>query len=99
MTAAVNVSSEWSTGYCANLSITNNNSAGAESWTAVINMNGGRIYTSWNGNFSGTSGSITVSAAVWNAAVAAGQTVEVAGFCAERYNGATATVVSAAGTY
>lgn len=92
---AVKVTSDWGTGYCANIAVTNNAGSATKAWTLQLNMNGGSIYTKWNGNFSG----VTVTNVGWNGVVNPGQTIASTGFCANRNGGGTASVVSASGTF
>jgi hypothetical protein len=57
----------------------------AVGFTVTLNMNGTTVYTSWNGNFSGPSGTVTVTPAFdWNRILEPGETDTSIGFCANR---------------
>jgi hypothetical protein len=96
LTATLPVTSNWGTGYCVNLAITNNGSAATSSWTAVVNTNQSTTYVSWNGVFTGTSGAITIRPVSFNSVIQPGQTITSVGFCANRNPGTNnlPTVVS-----
>jgi cellulase/cellobiase CelA1 len=94
------VTSNWNGGYCVNVAVTNSGTAASTSWSAVINMQQSTMYSSWNGNFSGASGSITSTPLSWNAVIQPGETITSIGFCANRNPGTNnlPTVVTATGS-
>jgi len=100
VTADFTVTNDWTSGYCVNLDITNASPNATTSWSVTINTNGGAIYTSWNGNLSGDTGSVTITPVDWNGVIASGQTNSSVGFCLNR-NGSTgyATVEAASGSF
>jgi cellulase/cellobiase CelA1 len=94
--AAIILTNDWGTGYCANIEVSNNAGSATTSWTVELDMAGSAIYTSWSGNFYCN---VTVGNAPWNGAIGSGQSIASAGFCANRNGGGTASVVSATGTF
>jgi hypothetical protein len=99
--AALTFSTDWGGGYCAVLNVLNPSAASISGWSAVINTNQSTIYTSWNGNFSASSGSVSiVPNQSTNLAIPAHATDSSIGFCANRNNansGLLPFVVSSAG--
>jgi hypothetical protein len=99
---ALQITSDWGSGYCASLSVTNNAPVAALTWTVGINLNGATTYTTNSGTFSGTSGAVTITPLAFNRSIAAFSTDASIGFCANRPapgSGALPSVVSAAGTF
>jgi hypothetical protein len=96
LSATLPVTSNWGTGYCVNLAITNNGTAATSTWTAIVNTNQSSIYVSWNATFSALSGPVTIRPLNWNSVIAPGQTITSVGFCANRNPGTNnlPTVVS-----
>jgi cellulase/cellobiase CelA1 len=94
------VTSNWGTGYCVNVAVTNTGNAASITWSAVINTQQSTIYTSWNGTFSGSSGQVTVRPLSWNSIIQPGETITSIGFCANRNPGTNnvPTVVSVTGS-
>jgi hypothetical protein len=99
LSAALPMTANWGSGYCVNVAVTNNGTVASSSWTVVVNTQQSSMYTSWDGNFSGVSGQVTVTSVPANAVIQPGQT-QSAGFCANRNSGTNnnPTVVSATGT-
>ena len=102
-TAALNVTGDWVGGHCAAVVVTNHASTATTGWSVVLDMNGTSTYTIWNGNFTGQTGTVTVTpGAPWNMTIAPGATNDTVGFCANRAVSASnviASVVSASATY
>jgi hypothetical protein len=66
---------DWGYGYCLEILVTNSTSTATTNWEAEFDVQDGTIYTTWNGNFSGTTGVITVTPTIpEGAALAAGAT-------------------------
>src|SRR5262249_17214877 len=97
------ITTDWGGGYCAALQVTNNAAVPTTNWSTVVNLNNTTTYTTWNGNFTGTSGTITITpAAAFNQAVPPRVTDGSVGFCANRNvanSGTLPIVVSASGSY
>ncbi|HWP09310.1 MAG TPA: cellulose binding domain-containing protein [Polyangiaceae bacterium] len=95
------VDSDFGSGYCVHLSVTNAADDPTTDWTASFNTNQSTIYSSWGGTFSATSGAITVTLPeepVLDAAETDGST----GFCANRSvpsSGSLPFVLSGTGSY
>jgi mannose/cellobiose epimerase-like protein (N-acyl-D-glucosamine 2-epimerase family) len=79
--ATIQQTNSWSSGYCANVDVTNLGSVSVSTWTVVIELNQASIYTSWNGTFSGSGSRETITPVGWNATVAPGA-VQSFGYCA-----------------
>jgi len=90
--ANLTISSQWSTGYCANLSFTNQSLAPV-AWEVILNLGNSTITSSWNGTFSGSQGAIGVSGAGWNNVIQPGASLHSLGFCAQRPVGGTTAVI------
>jgi cellulase/cellobiase CelA1 len=92
----------WTTGYCMTISVRNNSTRPTTNYTVTLNMNGSTmdVNNRWNGNFIGTTGTVTVTPLSWHAVIGPGQIDAQMGFCASRApNGPVATVVSTTGTF
>lgn len=81
-TPGVTITNDWGTGYCATLTVTNNTPS-AITWQVTVAVEG-TITNLWNGTFTQTGSTITVSGVEWNAVLQAGQTTNSVGFCAAR---------------
>ena len=95
------MTNDWGSGYCGTLDVTNNASEPTISWEVTLNTLQSSLYTSWNADFSDSSGSVAVTPLAWNSVIAPGATDSSVGFCAERSAGSsdTAVVEGATGTY
>jgi cellulase/cellobiase CelA1 len=97
------VTSNWPGGYCVTLEVTNGASIPTANWSVSLNTNAAAIYTSWNGNFSGSSGVIAVTPAFpWNQVIPASATNTSVGFCANRTvpgSGTLPIILGASGTF
>jgi hypothetical protein len=100
ITVTLPVTSNFGTGYCVNVAVTNSGTRASTTWSALINTQQSTIYTNWNGGFSGASGQVTVTPLSWNAVIQPGQTMTSIGFCANRNPGTNnlPTVVSVTGS-
>jgi len=72
---------DWGSGYCANVTVSNTSSVASTSWTLGINLNQAKMSSAWNCQFSGNSGSVSVTPAAFNSALAPGASATF-GFCA-----------------
>ena len=81
VTPSVAVTNDWGTGYCATLTVTNN-TASAVTWQVTFAVRG-TINNLWNGTFTQSGGSATVSGVSWNAVLQPGQSTNSVGFCAQ----------------
>ena len=101
--AALQITTDWGSGFCAALTVINNAFVPTLNWSVNININAATTYTTWNGNFSGNTGPVTVSpAAAFNQVVAPGASDNSIGFCANRASpgsGALPSITAASGQY
>jgi cellulase/cellobiase CelA1 len=81
VTPSVAVTNDWGTGYCATLTVTNN-TASAVTWQVTFPVRG-TINNLWNGTFTQSGGSVTVSGVSFNAVLPPGQSTNSVGFCAQ----------------
>jgi poly(hydroxyalkanoate) depolymerase family esterase len=66
----------WNTGLTSNLTITNTGSSALNGWSLNFTLPGGQVITSsWNATYAPTSGAVTATNAVFNAAIAPGASV------------------------
>jgi endoglucanase len=81
-TVAYSVTSQWSSGFQGSVVITNGSSA-TSSWTLTFDFPGGQKVTQgWNGSWSQSGTTVTVSNASWNGTIGTGASVS-AGFLAD----------------
>jgi len=70
------VSSQWSGGFNAVISIKNTGSAAINGWTLRFSFPGNQVLTSyWNGNFTQSGNAVTITNASWNGSIAAGSSL------------------------
>lgn len=81
-TASVAINNDWGAGYCAILTVANNTPS-AITWHVTVTVQG-TITSLWNGTYTQTGSSVTVSGVEWNAVLQPGQSTSSAGFCAAR---------------
>jgi hypothetical protein len=85
------VTTDWGTGYCVELRITNPNSTPTTDWSASFNTNGTTIYDAWSVNRTASTGSITMTPSEpWARVIPAGGHSYSLGFCANRPAGSSA---------
>ena len=77
----LSITSDWGTGYCANVNVSNPGQAPASSWRAQLDTRQSRITNAWNAKFSGVSGQLTVTPIPDTEKIAAGASINF-GFCA-----------------
>ena len=78
---AVSVTSDWGSGYCANIDITNNGASNSE-WTVTVPIEG-NVSSLWNATWVQEGELLTVEGVSWNRTLAPGGSVQV-GYCAVR---------------
>ena len=85
---------DWGTGFTGNVSITNSGSAALTTWTLTWNYAGNQqLNQSWNGNYTQSGHTVTITNASWNGTIAAGSTLTGIGFNAG-YSGTNASPAS-----
>jgi cellulase/cellobiase CelA1 len=80
--ASYAISNEWSTGYCANVTVKNNGNATA-TWSGSMKVQG-KISQMWNAVWSQTADTVTFSGPAWQNTLSAGASYTSAGFCANK---------------
>jgi hypothetical protein len=91
LTGSFIVTTDWGTGYCVELRITNPNSSPTTDWSATFNTNNATIYDDWNVNRTASTGSVTMTPSEpWARVIPAGGTSNSLGFCANRTSGGSA---------
>ncbi len=80
VTTAVQVTTDWGAGYCANV-VVSSTSASPVTWTVNVPVANGKVTTLWEANYSVAGNTITATGKPWNATVKAGQSATF-GFCA-----------------
>jgi hypothetical protein len=99
--ADLNIFTDWGTGYCADLLLTNNGDAPTTDWTVVLDTDDTDLYQYWNAQPISGTGTHIVSPIGWNNVINPGSTINAMGFCAGR-TGSPSTmpaVVSAEGYF
>jgi hypothetical protein len=88
LNASFLVTTDWGTGYCVELRITNPGSTPTTDWSAAFSTNGTTIYDAWNVNRTASTGSVTMTPSQpFARVIAAGGTSNSLGFCANRPSG------------
>jgi cellulase/cellobiase CelA1 len=82
LTAAITITSEWTTGYCADVVVTNT-SAQSVDWALRIPVSG-QVSTLWNATYQQTDNHLDLAGQDWNRKLAPGQSTQSVGFCANR---------------
>jgi poly(hydroxyalkanoate) depolymerase family esterase len=81
-TPTVIITNDWGNGYCATLVVLNNTGSPI-TWQVSITIQG-IITNLWNGTYTQTGSTVTVSGVEWNAVLQPGQSTNSVGFCAAR---------------
>ncbi len=76
--------SNWGSGYCGEFSITNTGPGDTYFWELTYNPNNSTVNSAWNGEFAFTNPLYSVLAEDWNSFIAAGDTENDIGFCADK---------------
>jgi hypothetical protein len=100
VSATIATQTDWGAGYCQVLTVTNNTTATIAGWSVVVNIGASTITQLWNGTFSPSTGTVTISSQFAWQALDPGASTAQTGFCANRNvanNGAIGSVVSASG--
>ena len=82
VTSDVAINSDWGSGYCANLVLTNT-SAEPQTWNLELEVEGA-ISSLWGANWSQSGSTLAVSGLNWNGTLQPGQSNNSVGFCATR---------------
>lgn len=79
--ATIATSSDWGSGYCANVTVSNAGTSATTSWTIVINLNQATVSSLWSANKTVSGSMLTVTPLSYNAAIGAGSSAGF-GYCA-----------------
>ncbi|WP_437717716.1 cellulose binding domain-containing protein [Sorangium sp. So ce448] len=86
MSAELSYQSQWSTGYCANVTVKNMSSRPSTSWGLSIALNGATTVSSWNARITQSNGQLNATNESYNGSLAAASAGAAAsttwGFCA-----------------
>jgi cellulase/cellobiase CelA1 len=80
-TAAIDLQSDWGTGYCANVRLSNNGTAPIIDWTVELELDESTVNNLWSGTFTTSGSRISVQPLSWNSTIASGGWTDF-GFCA-----------------
>jgi endoglucanase len=80
---ASNLQSDWQTGFCVSMLVTNQGSASVRDWQVTFQMNQAAINNSWNGNFQPQGSNYVVTPMDWGRVIEPGQSRDL-GFCANK---------------
>lgn len=78
------IDSDWSTGFCGTLTITNNGATNVSSWEVTMAHNDSTITSSWSGNFLLSSPNYIITNLAWNNIILASGNVTGIGFCSNK---------------
>lgn len=82
--ATLAITADWTSGYCASVSVANTSTVKAIGWTVQVPNIQGTVTSFWNGKHSMDGATMTISGPDWSRDLAAGATNSDAGFCATR---------------
>lgn len=101
VSAALAISTDWGSGYCAVLTVTNASATPTSDWLVTLDLGASTIYTSWNAERTGVTGVLELSPAFsWNQVISPGESTNSVGFCADRaVPGVLPTLLSASATF
>ena len=80
---ASNMQSDWQTGFCLDLQVTNQGKSKVRDWQVKFQMNQAAINNSWNGNFKSQGSDYVVTPLDWGRVIEPGESREL-GFCANK---------------
>jgi endoglucanase len=78
-----NMHSDWQSGFCVSMQVTNQGPASVRDWQVRFQMNQAAINNSWNGNFLPQGSQYVVTPMDWGRVIEPGQSREL-GFCANK---------------
>ncbi|HEU4852801.1 MAG TPA: glycosyl hydrolase family 18 protein [Telluria sp.] len=83
LSATYAISNDWGSGYCANVTVTNSGKTSATDWSVAMTVQG-TISSLWNGKYTQSASTVTLSGPDWSRNLAAGAQYKDIGFCANR---------------
>lgn len=78
-----NMQSDWQSGFCISMMVSNSGSAPVQDWQVTFQMNQASINNSWNGNFQPQGTQYVVTPLDWGKVIEPGQSRDL-GFCANK---------------
>lgn len=81
--ATLSVLSEWQTGWCAQVTLTNYAATPTNSWTVEVDVQESELTSQWSANFSNDGSSYTATNVAWNGRIPSTQSTNF-GFCANK---------------
>jgi len=81
LSATLTLQSQWGSGYCANIAISNGGTKTSSSWSVTVALNGSVFGNGWNAQLTQGAGQLTGSNLTYNGAIAPGAATSW-GFCA-----------------
>ncbi|GAB3412073.1 glycosyl hydrolase family 18 protein [Massilia agilis] len=84
LTSTVKITADWTSGYCANIAVTNTTSSKVYSWAVDVPNIQGTITSLWSGKYTMNGTTMHLSGPDWNKDLAAGATNSDVGYCATR---------------
>jgi hypothetical protein len=81
--ATLSLTSQWDTGWCAEVVITNHTGSSTNSWTVDFDVNESSVYALWNAEFANTGSLYTATNLSWNGRIPATESVRF-GLCADK---------------
>ncbi|HEY3498784.1 MAG TPA: cellulose binding domain-containing protein, partial [Polyangiaceae bacterium] len=100
VSASLTVTADWGTGYCATVNATNVGATATTTWSVVFTTGPAVIYSSFEGTFTASSGTVSVTpTAASNGTILPGATNSAVNFCANRSTGTSGlpSVIAATG--
>jgi endo-1,4-beta-xylanase len=84
-TATLTVTSEWATGFCANVNVKNTGANQSNSWRIILSLYSSKYTRGWEGTFSPEKNILIITPSANNGSIAPGGTASpLPGFCADR---------------
>jgi cellulase/cellobiase CelA1 len=87
VSAALNLTSNWDGGYCAQISVTNGGSSATSSWTVVFDMGQSNISSLWEAQYTKSGTQVTAKSLTWNGRIEPNSSTSF-GFCATKLGAA-----------
>ncbi|WP_437286664.1 cellulose binding domain-containing protein [Sorangium sp. So ce406] len=95
MEALLTLPSDWGSGYCASVTVTNRSASRTTGWSMVVGLNGSTLDHGWVANFTRADGQFTAANMDWNAELDPGRSTTW-GFCGS--GSGRPSIVSVAGS-
>ena len=97
LTVKLDITDEWSTGYCANVLITNNGSTTLNDWSLTLDLKDAVMTSHWGFDFTQVGTQYKLTPQRWSRRINPGRTSRDVGFCARKSGGAATPVVISIG--